>query len=103
VMTVSVCLSVCLSTSISPELREYISGTTSPVFTKFLTNVTRVLGSVLLWQRCDMVCSSGFTGDVIFAHNEPYAGVKQPASQPDGAARWLGLARPWLKQQAVSP
>ena len=26
-------------------------------------------GSVLLWQHCDTLCSSGFVDDVTFGHN----------------------------------
>ena len=37
--------------------------------------VTDVRRSVLLWRRCDMLCTSGFMGDVIFAHNGLFAGV----------------------------
>jgi len=29
------------------------------------------LGSVLLWRRCDALCTSVFMDDVIFAHNVP--------------------------------
>jgi len=53
-----VCLSVC----------EHISGTTCPIFTNFM-HVAYVRGSVLLWRRCDTLCTSGFIDDVIFAHN----------------------------------
>jgi len=36
-------------------------------------------GSVLLWLRCDTVlCTSGFTDDVVFARNGPYVGVPMP-------------------------
>jgi len=30
-------------------------------------------GSVLLWLRCDMSCTSGFMDDVVFTHNDPLA------------------------------
>jgi len=62
VMTVSVCVSVCVS------VREHISGNTRPIFTNFFVNVTYGRGSVLLWRRCDMLCTSGFMDDVIHAH-----------------------------------
>jgi len=35
-------------------------------------------GSVLIWWRCDMLCTSGFTGDVIFAHKGPRGGMPIP-------------------------
>ena len=31
--------------------------------------VTYGRGLVLLWRRSDMICTSGFTDDVMFAHN----------------------------------
>jgi len=61
-MSVFVCL--CLS------LREHISETTRLVFNIFFVHVTRGRGSVLLWRRCDILCTSGFMDDVIFAHSE---------------------------------
>ena len=61
-MSVSVCL--CLS------LREHISETARLVFNIFFVHVTRGRGSVLLWRRCDILCTSGFMDDVIFAYSE---------------------------------
>jgi len=29
-------------------------------------------GSLLLWRRCDMLCTSGRTDDVIFGRSGPY-------------------------------
>ena len=58
-----VCLSVCLS------VRERISRSTRPIFTKFSQHVTYVCGSVLLWRRCDMLCTSGSVDDVMFVHD----------------------------------
>jgi len=60
-LCVCVCLSVRLSVSISPEQQVQ----SSPHF----VYVTRGRGSVLLWRRCDTLCTSGFVDDVIFAHN----------------------------------
>ena len=61
-MSVSVCLCVCVS------VRDHISGTTRPIFTKFFLHVTSSRGSVLLWRRSDMLRVSGFVYDVILAH-----------------------------------
>jgi len=60
-MSVSVCVSlrVCLS------VRDYIFGTTRPIFTNFFVRVTHGGGSVLLWRRSDMLCTSGFMDDII--------------------------------------
>ena len=52
-MSVSVCLCVCLSASISP-------GTARPAFIKLLEHVTYDRGWVLLCRRCDTLCTSGF-------------------------------------------
>ena len=56
----SVCLCVCLSAIISSELHVR----SSPIF----CDGTYGRGSVLLWWRSDMLCTSGFTDDVILAH-----------------------------------
>jgi len=53
-------LSDCLS------VREHISGTTCPIVTKFFTHVTYICGSVLLWRRCDMLCTFGFMDGDMF-------------------------------------
>ena len=60
-MSVSVYVSVCLS------VRDRIFGTTRSVFTNFCVVAYRY-GSVLLWQRSDMLCTSGFMDDVTFYH-----------------------------------
>jgi len=59
-MSVSVCLCVCLSAIVSPELHVR----SSP---DFFVYVTYGRGSVLLWLRIDTLCTSGFMDDVIFA------------------------------------
>ena len=59
---VCVCVSACVCLSAISYLRDY-----SPIFTIFV-HVTNGRGSVLLWQRNDTLCISGFMDDVIFAH-----------------------------------
>ena len=54
-------VSVCLSAITSSELHVR----SSP---NFFMHVTYGRGSVLLWQRSDTLCTSGFMDDVIFAH-----------------------------------
>ena len=56
-----ICLFVCLSTSISLELHVRSS---QNVFVA----VTHGHGSVLLWRRCDTLCTSDFMSDVMFSH-----------------------------------
>ena len=63
-----VCLCVCLS------VRENISGTAGPIFTKFCTRIPCGRGSVLLGRRCDTLCTSGFVDDVTFGRSGPYGG-----------------------------
>ena len=67
-MTVSVCLSV----------REHISGTTRPIFAKFVhcTLPVSAARTDFLWQRCDTLCTSGFMDDVIFVHNGHHEEVR---------------------------
>ena len=57
-----VCLSVCLSFCPRAYLRKYI-----PIFSNFQIHVTCSRGSVLLQQGCDILRTSGFANDVIFA------------------------------------
>jgi len=59
VMSLSVCMCVCSRNS----------KTARPNVTKFLTHVARGRALVLLWRHCDMLCTSGFVGDVILSHN----------------------------------
>ena len=85
VTSVSVCLStcVCLSAIISSELH-YRS---SP---NFFVLVTHVSGSVPLRRRSDMLCTSGFMDDVIFAHKPKLLDVAAQLRRSAYAA--LGLA-----------
>jgi len=61
-MSVSVCLSVCLACL---SVRDHIFRTTRPIFTELFVHVIYGRGPVLLWRRSDMLCTSGFMGDVI--------------------------------------
>jgi len=58
----SVCLSVC----------QHIAGTAGPIFSKFFVQIPCGCGSVLVWRRCDTLCTSGFMDDVMFGRNGPY-------------------------------
>jgi len=57
-MTVSV--SVCL------YVRDHISENTHLIY---IACYLHGRGSVFRWRRCDMLCTSGFMDDVMFAHN----------------------------------
>ena len=54
-----------------------VSAHARPIFTSLLC-VTNGRGSVLLWRRCDTLCTSGFMDDVTIGHNGPRAGVSIP-------------------------
>ena len=41
-------------------------------------HVTYGRGSVLLWRRCDKLCTSGFMDDVTFANIGQYEGTPMP-------------------------
>jgi len=56
--------SIAISLSLCPFVREHISGTAGPIFTKCFTQIPCGRGSVLLWQRGDMLCTSGIMDDV---------------------------------------
>ena len=83
-MSVSLCLSVCLSAIISSELHVR----SSP---KFL-HVTYGCGSSLLWRRSDTLHISGFMADVIFAQKLGLLDVAARLRQR-GSHAALGLAR----------
>ena len=74
-----VCRCVCLSTIISSELR-----------VQFFLPLTYGRGSVLLWRRSDMLYTSGFVDDVIFAHKPRLLEVAAQLKRSAHAA--LGLA-----------
>jgi len=61
------------SPQVAVFIRQYISGTTRPIFTKKICALHVICGRgwVLLWQRCDTLCASGFMDDVIFALGGP--------------------------------
>jgi len=53
-------------------------------------HVTCGRGSVLVWQRSDTLCTSGFMDDVLFAHKPRLLGVA--AQLKRSAHATLGLA-----------
>jgi len=75
---------VCLSA------RDHIFGTAHPIFTKFFMHLTYGGGSVPVWRRNDMLCTSGFVDAVIFAHKPRLLDVAAPLKRIVHAA--LGLA-----------
>jgi len=63
IATVSVCLSVCLSA----RMYQKPHGRTLPIF----VHADYGCDSVILWRRCDTLCTSGFVDDVMYSHNGP--------------------------------
>jgi len=80
-----VCLCVCLCFCV----RDHIFGITRPIFPKFFVLVTYGRVSVLLWRRSDMLCTSGFMDDIIFAQAE--AARRRRQAEALRLARSLGL------------
>ena len=58
------------------SVHKNISGTSGLSF-KFSLHVTHGHGSVILWQPCNLLHTSGFMADVFF-HNWLYAGMSLP-------------------------
>jgi len=56
-------------------VHEHISGTTGPIFTKFVVQIPCGRGSVLLWLCCNTLCTSRFMDDVTFSHSGQYGDV----------------------------
>ena len=59
--SIAISLSVCLSASIYLEPLDR--------FSRFFVQIPYDRGSVLLWWRCDMLCTSGILDDVMFGRN----------------------------------
>ena len=77
------------------SVREHISGTAGPSFAKFFVQIPCGRGSVLLWQRCGMLCTSGFVDDVTFGRNRPcddaWTAHPQPTTDSNVAIPERGL------------
>jgi len=80
-----VCLSVCLSD------RDHIFGTARPVFMEIFVVVNYGRGSVVFWQRSDMLCNSGSVDDVIFAHKPRLLDVVAQLKRSAHAAMSLAI------------
>ena len=89
-MSVSVCLSVCVSDCVCLSVRDRIFGTACPIFTKFLARVTHGRGWDLIWRRNDTLCTSVFMADVILSHKPRLLDVAAQLKRSAHAA--LGLA-----------
>jgi len=81
---------VCLSECVFVSASGHVFGTTRQIFTNFFVHVTYGRGSVLLRWRSDMLCTSGFMDDVIFAHKPRLLDVAAQLKRSAHAA--LGVA-----------
>ena len=79
-ISLSVYLSVRLSVCVS--VREHISGTAGPIFTKLFVQIPCHRGSVFFWRRCDMLCFLQFYGWLTFGRNGPYGDAWKAEPQP---------------------
>jgi len=78
------------------SVRLRVSTTASSHFTKFSLRVNCGHGSVL-WRQCNMLCTSGFMDDVMFAHNRPgkvdasnaYTQSDSPGGRTGGEVWWF--------------
>jgi len=85
-LCVFLCVCLCVVFFCRPSyLRKY----TSDLY-QFFVRVSCGRGSVLLWLRSDMLCTSGFMDDVMFAHKPRLLDVAAQLKRCAHAA--LGLA-----------
>jgi len=82
-MSVSVCVFVCP--------RSYLRIYTADLHQFFFVHVTYGRGSILLWRCGDMLCTSGFMDDVIFAHKPRLFRRRRPAEAQCTRRLWLWL------------
>jgi len=82
------CLSVCVHLSVCC----HIFGFTRPIFTKFFVHVTYGRGSVLMWRRNDMLCTSGFIDVIMFAHKPRLLDVAAQLKRSAHAALGLDIS-----------
>ena len=80
-------LCVCLSANLSAELHVKFSPTFSACY------LSR--GSVLLWQRCDMFCTSCFFDDVICTRNG------QECKRRDTGVYLIIVTQPYLAARRI--
>ena len=70
--------------------RDHIFGTTRLILTKIIVHVIYGRGSVLHWRSSDVLCTSGFMDDIIFAHKPMLLDVASQLKRSAHAA--LGMA-----------
>ena len=64
--------SIVINPSVCLSVHKHISGAAGPIVTKFVVQIPRGRGSVLLWQSFDMLCTSSFLDGVTFGSIGPH-------------------------------
>jgi len=85
-------LSVCLYVS---SVLLHIWKTTQSNLTKFTVHVTCGRGSVLLWRKCNTLCTSGSPDDVMLSHNSANVGHAR-GLRPRDASHWQVPLSAWF-------
>ena len=96
-MTMSVCLSVCLRAYLRTDACDLHHIFCARYLCPRLGHPLATLQYVMYFRFCGVHIYTQWA-----MCRDAGVPVEQPASQPDGATRPLGRG-PWLKQQAVSP
>ena len=82
-------------------VREHISGTTQPILTKMC--MTYIRGSVLLWWRCDRLCTSGLWMTSYLYIMGHMQGCRCNTGTASQSAWWCSqAARPWAVAETAS-
>ena len=73
--------------------RSYLWNYTSDLHQIFFIYVTHGRGSVLLWRRSDLLCTSGFLDDVMSAHKPRLLDVAAQLKRSAHAALGSAISR----------
>jgi len=73
--------------------RSYLWNYTSDLHQIFFIYVTHGRGSVLLWRRSDVLCTSGFLDDVVSAHKPRLLDVAAQLKRSAHAALGSAISR----------
>jgi len=86
-----VCVCVCLSVCQSVCSGAYFWNRWTDRHDNFYVQIPCGRGSVLLWRRCDTLCTSGFMDYVTFRRNGPYGDAWTVEPQSTTAPRCAAL------------
>jgi len=90
-LIVSVCLLVDFLVCLSAGMPQKPHVQTSRNFLCILVICGR--GSVLIWQHCNTLCTSGFVDDVMLSHNGPNTGTCPKSRTMQIISQWLARWR----------